>query len=237
MFLDFAGGTLLVAAIVFNAVAFLGALDIGRTARLVLAAIAGLWAGTQIALGLAGAFTSAFATTFPLLGVMVAAPVIAAAVAAALSSRAREALLGVPTPLLVGLNAARIFGAFFLLLAADGRLGGPFPQSAGWGDVITGAVAVPLAFYAMRQSARPAVFWWNVFGAADLVAAVVLGTLSFNGSFVQVIQAGAGSNAVAEIPWVLVPTVLVPFYLITHGIVFAQLRHASRVAAATKASA
>jgi len=26
------------------------------------------------------------------------------------------------------------------------------------------------------------------------------------------------------LPWSLIPTVLVPFYLITHGIVFAQLR-------------
>lgn len=237
MFLDFAGGTLLVAAIVFNAVAFLGALDIGRMARLGLAAAAGLWVGLQISLALAGAFTSAFATTSPLVGVMVAAPVIAAAVAALLSSTAREAMLGVPTPLLVGLNAARIFGAFFLLLAADGRLGGPFPQSAGWGDVITGALAVPLAFYATRQSARPAVFWWNVFGATDLIVAIVLGTLSFNGSFAQVIHAGAGSDAVAGMPWSLIPTVLVPFYLVTHGIVFAQLRHASRIAAATKADA
>jgi hypothetical protein len=26
------------------------------------------------------------------------------------------------------------------------------------------------------------------------------------------------------LPWALIPTVLVPFYLISHGIVFAQLR-------------
>jgi hypothetical protein len=31
-------------------------------------------------------------------------------------------------------------------------------------------------------------------------------------------------------PWLLIPAVLVPFYLITHGIVYAQLRQAQRVA-------
>lgn len=224
MFLDFIGGTLLTAAIVVNVVAFMGALNIGRAAKLAITAVAGLWIGLQTALAAAGAFTSAFAATFPLIGVMVATPVVVVAIAAALSPSVRSVLLELPISLLVGLNAGRVFGAFFLFLAADGRLGGPFPQSAGWGDVITGAAAVPLAFYAMRPAARSAVFGWNVFGAADLIAAIVLGTLSFNGSFVQFIHAGAGSDAVALLPWSLIPTVLVPFYLITHGIVFAQLK-------------
>ena len=80
----------------------------------------------------------------------------------------------------------RVFGAFFLLLAAVGRLSGPFPYSAGWGDVIVGLTAIPLA---MRSpAARPArtIFAWNVFGALDLVAAVTLGTLSSEGFVTQI---------------------------------------------------
>jgi len=131
-----------------------------------------------------------------------------------------------PMPVLVGLNAIRILGAFFLVLAAAGRLGGPFPQSAGWGDIITGIFAIPLASAAAGGSPnrRRLIGAWNVFGVLDLIVAVTLGTVSANGSPLQIIHAGAGSDAVYSLPWSLIPTVLVPFFLIVHGIVFAQLR-------------
>jgi hypothetical protein len=68
---------------------------------------------------------------------------------------------------------------------------------------------------------------WNAFGTLDLIAAVFLGVTSANGSPLQLFHAGAGSGAVTLLPWALIPAVLVPFYLITHGIVFAELRRAS----------
>jgi hypothetical protein len=128
-------------------------------------------------------------------------------------------------PVLVGLNAIRILGAFFLVLAATGRLGGPFPQSAGWGDIITGIFAIPLAWAAARGlPSRRLLGAWNAFGTLDLIVAVTLGTMSTNGSPLQIIHADAGSDAVNLLPWSLIPTVLVPFFLIVHGIIFAQLR-------------
>jgi hypothetical protein len=39
----------------------------------------------------------------------------------------------------------------------------------------------------------------------------------------QLIHAGVGSEAMQLLPFCLVPAVLVPFYLITHSIIFAQL--------------
>ena len=112
------------------------------------------------------------------------------------------------------------------MLAAAGRLGGPFPQSAGWGDIITGIFAIPLASAAAGGSPnrRRLIGAWNVFGMLDLIVAVTLGTVSANGSPLQIIHAGAGSDAVYSLPCSLIPTVLVPFFLIVHGIVFAQLR-------------
>jgi hypothetical protein len=135
-------------------------------------------------------------------------------------------LLGIPLPLLIGLNASRVFGALFLLLAADGRLGGPFPYAAAWGDIVTGALALPLTWYAARKpgSHIGLIGAWNVFGAADLVVAVALGLTSATGSPWQLFHAGAGSAAMQVLPWSLVPTVLVPFYLIMHGVIWAQLR-------------
>ena len=151
---------------------------------------------------------------------------------AALSCRPRRASRH-PLSTLVGLNIARVLGALFILLAWSGRLGGPFPQSAGWGDVVTGLLAVPVMGLAAGQSAlRDRAIWlWNALGTLDLLSAVALGVTSANGSPLQLIHAGPGSAAVQVLPWALIPSVLVPFYLITHGIIFAQLRARSANAA------
>jgi hypothetical protein len=73
---------------------------------------------------------------------------------------------------------------------------------------------------------RSLVSAWNVFGALDLVLAVALGITSAQNSPVQIFEVGPGSTALQMLPWSLVPTVLVPFYLIVHAILFAQLRRA-----------
>lgn len=228
MTLDFIGGMLLTSGIMLNAFAFITALAAPRFVKLGLAATAGLWTGLQISLDNAGLFTGSLSQTVPLIGVMVALPPLVVLLAAALSPAVRAALLALPPQLLIGLNTLRIVGFFFLLLAVADRLGGPFPVSAGWGDIITGALAAPLAVMVAQGSAnRTTVLAWNAFGMLDLIVAVALGTLSSNGFAFQLIEAGPGSAAVQAMPWVLIPSVLVPFYLITHGILFAQLRRAA----------
>jgi hypothetical protein len=140
--------------------------------KLTAVAIAGLWIGLAIALAGTGAYADV-ATPVPAIGLMAGLPVVAAAIAALTSAKVRETLMALPVPLLVGLNIMRILGAFFLLLAAQGRLSGPFPQSAGWGDVIVGIAAVPLMLAVARDIVRHrgALLAWNVFGALDLIAA------------------------------------------------------------------
>jgi len=91
----------------------------------------------------------------------------------------------------------------FLLLATEGRLAGPFPQFAGWGDIITA---------------------WDLFGAADLLLAITLGVTAAEGSPLQIFHAAPGSAAMQQLPWSFVPTALVPFWLILHAIIWAQLR-------------
>ena len=159
---------------------------------------------------------------------MIMLPLVAAAVAASFSPSARAALLGMPMPFLIGLNVWRLAGGFFLLLAAAGRLAGPFPTSAGWGDIITGALALPVAWLVLRGQGRALVWTWNAFGTLDLVAALAFGIISANGSPLQIIHAGQGSEAVQMLPWSLIPTVLVPMFLIVHGVIFAQLARAGR---------
>ena len=44
------------------------------------------------------------------------------------------------------------------------------------------------------------------------------------GSPLQIFHAAPGSAAMRQLPWSFVPTVLVPFWLILHAIIWAQLR-------------
>jgi hypothetical protein len=224
--LDLIGAIVGMSAVGIILVAFTHALPGSLARRLGLAAIAGAWVGLASGLGAAGKLTFSPDSPVPLIGVLFALPLIVVAVLALRSEKVRAALLAVPMPLLIGLNALRVLGVLFLLLAASGRLSGPFPFSAGLGDIITGAFAIPLALTVAR-SQRPAlaaVRRWNIFGALDLIVAVGLGIASASGSPLQLIHAGVGSEAIQHLPYCLIPAALVPFYLITHAIVAAQLR-------------
>jgi hypothetical protein len=71
---------------------------------------------------------------------------------------------------------------------------------------------------------------WNILGTLDLVIAVSLGVASAPGSPIQIFGEAIGSVAMWSLPWSNIPTLLVPFYLITHGIIFARLAQADRSA-------
>ena len=231
--LDLIGTMVLTAAIAVNLNATITMMPLSSAQKLTAVALAGLWIGLAIALASAGVY-AVTSTPVPAIGLMVGLPLVAAGAAALSLASAREALLALPLPLLVGLNAMRVFGGFFLLLAAQDRLSGPFPQSAGWGDIIVGLTAIPLTMSIVRSphGHRAALLAWNLFGALDLIAAVTLGIMSAPGSPLQVFGETIGSAAVVTLPWSNIPTLLVPFYLVTHGIIFAKLARAARVAAA-----
>lgn len=232
--LDVIGSIVGMSTIGINLVAVTHALPGTLARRLTLAAIAGGWVGLASALAVAGKLAFSPESPVPLVGVLFALPLLVVGVLALGSERTRAALLAVPMSLLIGLNSLRLLGVLFLALAAVGRLSGPFPFSAGLGDLVTGAIAIPLALKIARsgETSWRAISWWNIFGTLDLLAAVALGIVSAAGSPVQLIHAGAGSQAMQYLPFCLVPTVLVPFYLITHGIVAAQLAAARRVSGA-----
>lgn len=209
-------------------VAIVSSLAVNRRQRLTLAAIVGAWIGVAVAVAAAGVLDRAPAGALALLSLF-ATPLIAVALLAAFSPAFRAALLGLPMPLLIGLNVIRIVGVLMVVAAATGQLAGPFPYSAGWGDFITGVFALPVAWMASRATKSGGwVAAWNAFGTVDLVVAVLLGMTSANGSPVQLIHAGVGSAAMTTLPWSLIPTVLVPYFLFSHVLVFAQLRVRAR---------
>jgi len=230
--LDLIGSIVGMSTIGIVLVAFTQALPGTPARRVTLAAIAGGWVGLASALAAAGKLAFAPENPVPLVGILFAVPLLVVGILALSSEKTRAALLAVPMQVLIGVNSLRLLGVLFLALAAVGRLSGPFPYFAGIGDIITGALAIPLALNVARSGQLPparGVRRWNIFGALDLVVAVGLGIASAGGSPVQLIHAGAGSEAMQYLPYSLVPTVLVPFYLITHGIVAAQLAAAGRV--------
>jgi hypothetical protein len=162
--LNLIGTTVLTAAIAVNLNATVTTMPLSPVQKLTTVSIAGLWIGLAIALAGTGIYAST-ATPFPVVGVMVGLPLIAIGAVALVSSRLRETLLALPMPLLIGLNILRIFpGGFMVLLALQGQLSGPFPQSAGWGDVIVGLTAIPVMLAAARNFAgnRGAVLAWNI---------------------------------------------------------------------------
>jgi hypothetical protein len=227
------GTTTMVAVIALNLNATVTGLQLSSGQRLTTVAIAGLWIGLAIALAGTGAYAVS-ASPVPVVGVMAALPVLAAALAARLSARLRAALMDIPVTLLVGLNVLRIEGVFFLLLAAQGSLSGPFPESAGLGDVLIGLTAIPLMLGLARNASghRGWLLIWNIVGTLDLVAALTFGITSAPGSPLQLFGGAIGSNAIWTLPWSDIPTLLVPFYLVIHGIIFARLMRAAEPVAA-----
>jgi hypothetical protein len=220
--LDFVGTMVMAALMMLVVNALLTFMEISRAAKLLLAAVIGLWIGLAAAVASTGAL--AIAQPFPVIGIFVAAPLIFAAVAA-IRPDARRAMLGLPLRLMIGLNICRVFAVLFLLLALEGRLAGPFPYFAGAGDIITGVCAIPLMMRVIDDKTphRAATAAWNVFGMADLVLAITLGVISTEGSPLQLVPA-PGSAAMQTLPWSFVPTVLVPIWMILHAIIWARLR-------------
>jgi hypothetical protein len=220
--LDMVGTVLVGAAMAAILSSFGSTMRLRLPVQLTMAGVAGAWVGlTSTLAGAGGALSNA-----PTLLTMLVTPIVVTVVLSLAFPTVRRALNAIPLPLLVGLHVIRLGGVFFVLLAIAGRLSGPFPYIAGWGDFATGALAIPVAWLATRETnlRDRLVIAWNIFGMLDLIVAVSLGVISGNGSPVQLIHAGIGSAAMQTLPWAFIPTVLVPFFLIDHGIVFARMR-------------
>ena len=182
--LDFLGTVVTAALMVLVVNALTTFMDASRASRITLAAVIGVWIG--LAAAAAGAGWLTISRPVPVVGLFVAVPLLAAAIATTWPA-ARKAMLSMPTAVMVALNIVRVFAVMFLMLAAAGRLTGPFPYSAAWGDIITGVVAVPVLWLLRGGGARynTAIAAWNLFGAADLVLAIAFGVTSAEGSPLQ----------------------------------------------------
>jgi hypothetical protein len=227
--LDITGAIVLTAILAAQATVLAGLSRTTPRNRLGLFSLALAWTAAVVAIGARGGFAPGVLGPVP-------APVLAFALLLAMLLAAwrlappfRDLLLSIPLHALVGLNAARLAGVFFLLLAAGGRLSNPFAASAGWGDIAVGGLAAALIFgMATRGVPRWSLRIWNILGTTDLVLAVLLGGLSAQGAPWLVFTDSPGSLAITQLPWVLIPAMIVPIYFLIHFVIGVRLRKLAR---------
>jgi len=160
----------------------------------------------------------------PGLGLAIILPMVILGLTVRHSPTLFRALQAIPLSALIGVNVIRAFGATFLLLYTAGRLPAPFAPVAGWGDILVGLTALPVAWLAYKRGggAHLTILLWNSVGFLDLVTAVTLGVLSSPGPL-HFILAEPGSGIMTTLPWLLIPGFLVPLLASTHLAVFYRL--------------
>jgi hypothetical protein len=143
-----------------------------------------------------------------------------------LSRTFRDITAAIPQHWLIGIQTFRILGGVFLIRYFEGQLPGLFAIPAGVGDVLTGIFAPLVAYWCFsgKPYARLAAIAWNLFGMADLVNAVALGTLT-----------GGGGGGIV-FPIVLIPVYAVPRAFLIHSFsLIGLLRKSSRPPKPTEA--
>lgn len=149
-------------------------------------------------------------------GLAVSTPILVFLVWFAASKTFREFTLSLDPRILTMVQGWRFGGIAFVALAAYGILPKLFASAAGYGDIAIGLTAF-LALKLASPNHRGSFILWQLLGIADLVDAILLGTLS------GVIDPhGIPTNAMTVLPMSLIPTFGVPLFLIFHIICIAQ---------------
>jgi hypothetical protein len=181
-----------------------------------------LWLFAVVALSASGLLAHGDSLSRLLMPAMILLPVVAFLLAWRSSAWFRETVLSVDTGFLVILHSWRMVGMGFLFLYAHGVLPGLFAWLAGVGDMLAavGAVLIGSALLKGKAVSRKTLLNWNMFGLLDFVIAIVVGT-----ALRSAYMGGAvNTDAMAQLPLSLVPTVIVPLYIITHLVIFLQLQ-------------
>jgi hypothetical protein len=178
---------------------------IGVVAAWFLAALVGSWIGV---------FDTQPSPPIPL-GLFAVVPIAVFGLAYLLSEEFRLFVLSLDLRVLTAAQTWRVLGAVFLILWAQGALPGVFALPAGWGDVAIGVTA-PLVAWNWRRLFPGKIFViWNVLGILDLVVAVTLGVLS-SATPLGILRGDVSSRLMGQFPLSLIPTFLVPLFVIFH---------------------
>lgn len=202
------------------------AISFGESAATRMRVAIGLvaWFGVVALLGATKALHYPEGTGAPGLGVSILIPIIVLVYGALRIPGLRQRLDAIPLPTLVRLNGLRTLGVFFLILYVLGRLPSPFAQEAGWGDIISGILAIVLAWRLSIKpgTARTPTLIWNTLGMFDLFGALALGVASSPGPL-HLLHVHPSASIMTLLPWLLIPAFLVPIYLFIHIAIYTRL--------------
>jgi hypothetical protein len=179
-------------------------------------------------LAVAGIFQARPGTTSPIPAAVII-PVLIGLYGLSRSRHIAAALDAAPAAWLIGLQVYRVIGGSFVVLWLYGAMPGVFAVPAGFGDVLVGLLAIPVALYTAsgRAGGTALAVAWNFLGIADLVNALALGFLTSPGPF-QLLALNHPNLLATAYPTVMTPAFVVPLSLILHGISLWQLRRRSR---------
>jgi hypothetical protein len=148
------------------------------------------------------------------------------------SPELRQVLAAVPLAARHAVQAYRTIGVVFLVLLAQRQLPEHFALPAGWGDMVVGVTAplVGLALARKARGARAVAIAWNVFGLADLIVAVGMGT----GLLAPFLAPQLGTPvppaaAMGVFPMLLVPAFVVPLSVFLHLFALGGLLRGARM--------
>jgi len=219
------GGAAVVAAVL--------CFTLSRTMRgqLRAAMVIAVWFLVVVALGATGALDPQSGAGPLGLGAAVLVPFGVLCFAFLRPGTAREAMWNVPLGALIAVNILRVLGASFVLLYTAHELPAPFAPVAGWGDIVVGLTAGPVAWIAVRygSAAKAWILAWNVVGFVDLITAIGLGATSSPGP-IRLFAEPPGSSIMTTLPWIMIPCFLVPIWEALHIAIFLRLspEHSSR---------
>jgi hypothetical protein len=177
------------------------------------------WFAFALIAGALGLFQNQSNRIGAAVGIAAGVPVVLFAVWFAASDSFRKFALALNPRTLTFAQSGRFIGVTFVILQARGVLPAIFAWPAGFGDMFIGATAAFVAWKLCNPDHRGSFIFWQALGILDLVTAVGLGTTA---GLIQ--PYGVPMAAMTVLPLSLIPSFLVPLYLILHVICIAQAR-------------
>lgn len=187
-----------------------------------------IWLALAFILGSRGVFVAPTGTPPLALLIALVAPISLYLFAYRSIRPLREFILSADLRVIVGIQAWRWAGLGFLNLYAYKILPGIFAWPAGLGDMAIGITA-PLMLAALLRrpdfaTSRKFVMW-NVAGILDFTVAVSIGALV--PLFAPNLFGAVSTDPMSRLPLVLIPTYLVPMFVMLHLTALFQARHRS----------
>ena len=196
--------------------------------RSIVSAALALWLGLVFLLGVRGSFVGS-AGSPPLAIFLGFAIPVAVFFAAYFGWGAfRAFVLGADLRLVTAIQAWRWGGLGFFSLYAHGVLPWLFAFPAGLGDMAIGITAPWLQLSLVRNpsfAASRRYVIWNMLGLVDFVVALSMGTLC-SGAFPALngLIGNITTSAMTQLPLVLIPAYMVPFFTMLHLTALFQAR-------------